>query len=141
MNRGKFLRTEKVQRYLRIQNGSKCNVQSQCFTVRFQIVLLFGSDATFTHYVNTLLNIICTKTLQSPAGRSTHYVNNTLFIIAQYSVGKVTLCQQHLVHHCSVFHRLGHTLGRQHLVHYCSALHRLGHIMSTTPCSSLLSLP
>ena len=135
-------------------------MQSQCFTVRFQIVLLFGSDATFTHYVNTLLNIICTKTLQSPAGRSTHYVNNTLFIIAQYSVGKVTLCQQRLVHHCSVFHRLGHTLGRQHLVHhcsvfrrlghtlgrqylvhYCSVLHRLGHIMSTTPCSSLLSLP
>ncbi|KAL8610594.1 hypothetical protein ACOMHN_006313 [Nucella lapillus] len=30
-----------------------------------QIVLLFGADASFTHYVNTLLNVICTKTLQS----------------------------------------------------------------------------
>lgn len=30
-----------------------------------QIVLLFGSDLTFTHYVNTLLNVICTNTLQA----------------------------------------------------------------------------
>ncbi|XP_076463019.1 importin-13-like [Babylonia areolata] len=29
-----------------------------------QIVLLFGFDADFTHYVNTLLNVICNKTLQ-----------------------------------------------------------------------------
>lgn len=30
-----------------------------------QIILLFGSDATFTQYVNTLLNVICTRTLES----------------------------------------------------------------------------
>ncbi|KAK7101271.1 hypothetical protein V1264_024075 [Littorina saxatilis] len=30
-----------------------------------QIVLLFGSDTSFTHYINTLLNVICNKTLQA----------------------------------------------------------------------------
>ncbi|PVD35776.1 hypothetical protein C0Q70_02739 [Pomacea canaliculata] len=29
-----------------------------------QIVLLFGSDASFTQYLNTLLNVVCNKTLQ-----------------------------------------------------------------------------
>ncbi|KAK7495094.1 hypothetical protein BaRGS_00013734 [Batillaria attramentaria] len=30
-----------------------------------QIILLFGSDAAFTQYVNTMLNVICTRTLES----------------------------------------------------------------------------